>query len=73
MARRAVDPPAVVYRNDPDIARATALATRAAIKAAVAETVAVSTYNRIVWTKVTSPLCSVSKCWTARTVEVSAV
>jgi len=51
MARRAVDPPAVVYRNDPDIARATALATRAAIKAAVAETVAVSTYNRIVWTK----------------------
>ena len=51
MVRARPEPPAVVYRNDPDIARATAVATRVAIKAAVAENVAVATYNRIVWTK----------------------
>ena len=49
MARARPEPPTVV--NDPDIARATAMATRIAIKAAVAENVAVATYNRIVWTK----------------------
>ena len=55
MARARPEPPAVVYRNDPDIARATAVATRMAIKAAVAENVAVATYNRIVWTKSCCP------------------
>jgi len=49
MARARPEPPTVV--NDLDIARATAVATRIASKAAVAENVAVATYNRIVWTK----------------------
>ena len=49
MARARPEPPTVV--NDLDIARAKAVATRIASKAAVAENVAVATYNRIVWTK----------------------
>ena len=43
------------YRSDPELARATAVATRSAIKAAVAEQLSVSTYSRIIWAKCKFP------------------
>ena len=55
MARRQQEPPAVEYRSDPELARATAVATRSAIKAAVAEQLAVSTYSRIIWVQCKFP------------------
>ena len=45
----------MVYRSDPRLARATAVATRSAIKAAVAEQLSVSTYSRIIWAKCKFP------------------
>lgn len=45
----------MVYRSDPEIARATAIATRDAIKAAVAEQLSVGAYSRIIWAKCKFP------------------
>ena len=45
----------MVYRSDPELARATAVATGVAIKAAVAEQLSVSAYNRIKWAKCKFP------------------